>query len=182
MLTYIALLRGINVSGHHKIKMTELKQLFINLGYHDVVTYIQSGNVIFKSHIKESILIEDTVISAISKHFGHTIEVLILTKNDLITIFNANPFLAKDLTTDISKLHVTILNKMPDLDGIPTVEILVTNSDDEFQLIENAIYLYCPNGYGNTKLNNNLFEKKLKVSATTRNWKTISKLVELSNL
>lgn len=182
MLTYIALLRGINVSGHHKIKMAELKQLFINLGYLEVATYIQSGNVIFKSHIKESILIEDTVISAISKHFGHTIEVLILTKNELMTIFNANPFLAKDPTTDISKLHVTILNKMPDLAGIPTIEILVANSDDEFQLIENAIYLFCPNGYGKTKLNNNLFEKKLKIAATTRNWNTISKLVELSNL
>ena len=71
---------------------------------------------------------------------------------------------------------------MPDLDGIPTIEILVANSDDEFQLIENAIYLYCPNGYGNTKLNNNLFEKKLKIATTTRNWNTISKLVELSNL
>lgn len=182
MLTYIALLRGINVSSHHKIKMTELKQLFLDLGYHNVATYIQSGNVIFKSNIKESILIEDTVISAISKHFGHKIEVLILTKNDLMAIFNSNPFLAKDPTTDISKLYVTILNKMPDLDGIPTIEILVANSDDEFQLIENAIYLYCPNGYGKTKLNNNLFEKKLKIAATTRNWNTIVKLAELSNL
>ena len=124
MLTYIALLRGINVSGQHKIKMTDLKQLFFDLGYHDVATYIQSGNVIFKSNIKEPILIENTIISAISIHFGHAIEVLILTKDDLMTIFNANPFLAKDPTTDISKLHVTILNKMPDLDGIPTVEIL----------------------------------------------------------
>src|SRR4030065_1129026 len=100
MLTYIALLRGINVSGHHKIKMTELKQLFLDLGYHDVATYIQSGNVIFKSNIKELILIENTIISAISKYFGPAIEVLILTKNDLITIFNANPFLAKDPTRD----------------------------------------------------------------------------------
>lgn len=181
MLTYIALLRGINVSGHHKIKMTELKHLFLDLGYHDVTTYIQSGNVIFKSNIKEPILIENTIISAISKHFGHTIEVLILTKNELMTIFNTNPFLAKDPTTNISKLHVTILNKMPDLDGIPTIEILVANTDDEFQLIGNAIYLYCPNGYGKTKLNNNLFEKKLKIATTTRNWNTISKLVELCN-
>lgn len=181
MLTYIALLRGINVSGHHKIKMNELKQLFLDLGYHDVATYIQSGNVIFKSYIKEPILIEDTIISAISKHFGHAIEVLILTRNELMAIFNSNPFLAKDPTMDISKLHVTIFNKKPDLAGIPTIEVLIANSADEFQLIENAIYLYCPNGYGKTKLNNNLFEKKLQVNTTTRNWKTMSKLVELSN-
>ncbi|MBK5210566.1 MAG: DUF1697 domain-containing protein [Flavobacteriaceae bacterium] len=181
MLTYIALLRGINVSGHHKIKMSELKQLFLDLGYHDVSTYIQSGNVIFKSNIKEPILIEDTIISAISKHFGHAIKVLILTKNELTTIFNSNPFLAKNPTMDISKLHVTILNQKPDLAGIPPIEILVAKSNDEFQLVENTIYLYCPNGYGNTKLNNNLFEKKLMATATTRNWKTIGKLVELSN-
>lgn len=181
MTTYIALLRGINVSGHHKIKMTELKQLFLDLGYHDVSTYIQSGNVIFKSYIKEPILIEDTIISAISKHFGHTIKVLILTKNELTTIFNSNPFLAKDPTMDISKLYVTILNKKADLARIPHIEIHIETSDDEFQLIENTIYLHCPKGYGNTKLNNNLFEKKLQVTATTRNWKTISKLVELSN-
>ncbi len=180
MITYIALLRGINVSGHHKIKMAELKQLFLELGYHDVFTYIQSGNVIFKSNIKESILIEDTIISAISKHFGHAIKVLVLNKEELTTIFNSNPFLAKDPTMDISKLHVTILNKKPDIAGIPPIEILVAASDDEFILVENTIYLHCPNGYGNTKLTNNLFEKKLKTSATTRNWQTITKLLELS--
>ena len=181
MTTYIALLRGINVSGSNKIKMTELKQLFLDLGYKDVATYIQSGNVIFKSNIKAPILIEDTIISAISKHFGHAIKVLVLTKDELTTIFNSNPFLAKDSTMDISKLYVTILNKRPDLAGIPNIDILIETNEDEFQLIENTIYLYCPNGYGNTKLNNNLFEKKLQVTATTRNWKTIGKLVELSN-
>ncbi len=180
--TYIALLRGINVSGSNKIKMAELKQLFLDLGYKDVSTYIQSGNVIFTSNIKEPILIEDTIISAISKHFGYAIKVLVLTKNELTTIFNSNPFLAKDPTLDISKLYVTILNTKRDLAVIPPIEILIETSDDEFQLIENTIYLYCPNGYGKTKLNNNLFEKKLKVSATTRNWNTISKLVELNNL
>jgi len=181
MTTYIALLRGINVSGHNLIKMDALKQLFLDLGYHDVSTYIQSGNVIFKSYIKEPLLIEDTIISAISKHFGHAIKVLILTKNELITIFNSNPFLAKDPSMDISKLHVTLLNKKPDITGITHIDILVTTSDDKFQLIDNTIYLQCPNGSGNTKLSNNLFEKKLKVNATTRNWKTITKLVEISN-
>lgn len=181
MKTYIALLRGINVSGKNKIKMTELKNLFVDLGYHDVLTYIQSGNVIFKSSIKESILIEDTIISAISKRFGYAIKVLILNKDELTVLFNSNPFLAKDPTMDISKLHVTLLNKEPDFVGMPHIKIIVAAIDDEFEQIENTIYLYCPNGYGNTKLNNNFFEKKLNTDATTRNWKTITKLVELSN-
>lgn len=181
MKTYIALLRGINVSGKNKIKMTELKSLFVDLGYHDVLTYIQSGNLIFKSSIKEAILIEDTIISAILKRFGYAIKVLILNKDELTALFNSNPFLAKDPTMDISKLHVTLLNKEPDFVGMPHIKIIVSTIDDEFEQIENTIYLYCPNGYGNTKLNNNFFEKKLNTDATTRNWKTITKLVELSN-
>ena len=181
MTTYIALIRGINVSGKNKIKMDELKTLFINLGYHDVLTYIQSGNVIFKSSVKESILIEDTIVAAISEQFGYAVKVLVLTKNKLDEIYKSNPFLAKNLTLDISKLHVTLLSKKPNLIGMPHLKIIVADIDDEFEQIENTIYLYCPNGYGKTKLNNNLFEKKLNTDATTRNWKTITKLVELSN-
>jgi uncharacterized protein (DUF1697 family) len=182
MTTYIALLRGINVSGKNIIKMVELKQLFLDLGYHNVITYIQSGNVIFKSNIKEPLLLEDTIVSGISKRFGYTVNVLVLTKNELTTIFNANPFLAKDPTMDISKLHVTLLNTEPDLSNKHQIEMLVINSEDEFIIHENSVYLYCPNGQAKTKLTNNLFQKKLNSAATTRNWKTVTKLVKLSNL
>ncbi len=181
MTTYIALLRGINVSGKNIIKMVELKQLFLDLGYHDVITYIQSGNVIFKSHIKESILIEDTIVSGILKRFNYAVNVLVLTKNELIKIFNSNPFLEKNPTMDISKLHVTFLNTEPDLSNKHQIDALVINSDDEFIISENCVYLYCPNGSGNSKLTNNLFQKKLNSAATTRNWKTVTKLIELSN-
>jgi uncharacterized protein (DUF1697 family) len=106
--------------------------------------------------------------------------VLVLNKKSLETIFNSNLFLQKS-GIDISKLHVTLLSNEPVYEGIKQINEMTTNQD-EFDIVDKCIYLYCPNGYGNTKLNNNLFEKKLKVSATTRNWNTISKLVELSNL
>jgi uncharacterized protein (DUF1697 family) len=182
MITYIALLRGINVSGKNKIKMVDLKQLLLNLGYTDITTYIQSGNVIFKSNIKDKVVIEKTIISAITNHFNLTIKVLIITKSELNTIFNSNPFLNNDASIDSSKLHVTILDKKPNFETILNLETFKNNSNDEFKFVNNIIYLYCPNGYGKTKLTNNLFENKLKIAATTRNWKTITKLFELSNL
>tara|TARA_R110001583_G_scaffold178822_2_gene335063 strand:- start:5620 stop:6177 length:558 start_codon:yes stop_codon:yes gene_type:complete len=181
MNTYIALLRGINVSGKNIIKMIELKQLFLDLGYHNIVSYIQSGNVIFKSNIKEPLLLEDTIVKGICNRFNYDVNVLVLTKKELTTIFNTNPFLAKDPTIDISKLHVTFLNTEPDLSKKHQIEALVINSDDDFIISENCVYLHCPNGSGNTKLTNNLFQKKLNSSATTRNWRTVTKLVELSN-
>lgn len=179
MNTYIALLRGINVTGHNKIKMVDLKQLFLNLGYLNVTTYIQSGNVIFNSNVTNYESLEKEIIKAIYKTFGYTIKVLVLSKTELEIVFNNNPFI-KQKGTDSSKLHVTLLNSTPNLNKIEDINRLNSTTNDEFNIQDKSIYLYCPNGYGKTKLNNNLFEKKLNISATTRNWKTITKLIELS--
>jgi len=179
MQTYIALLRGINVGGHNKIKMLELKQLFVNLGYFNVVSYIQSGNVIFNSKKLHTVEIEKSIIDAVEKQFGYSINVLVLTKNELNTVFSSNPFILKD-TKDVSKLSVTLLNNEPEFEEVEQIQNLVRLSDDAFEIINKSVYLYLPDGSRNTKLTNNLFEKKLKSSATSRNWRTITKLVELS--
>ncbi len=180
MTTCIALLRGINVTGHHKIKMAVLKQLFLDLGYIDVVTYIQSGNVLFKSEGQESSKIEQSIVYAIENKFKYTVTVLVLAKKQIETIYNSNPFIEKIKNVDHTKLYATFLNSAPVLDRISEIKNRINSNDDEFQIIDKTAYLYCPNGYGKTKLNNNFFEKKLKVNATTRNWKTITKLFELS--
>lgn len=180
MTTYIALLRGINVTGHNKIKMAKLKQLFLDEGFKNVTTYIQSGNVIFQSELSETAKIEQIIINAIKKLFGYSIKVLILTKSHLETIFTSNPFIHNS-TFDISKLHVTILKDEPNNETILEIENLISSSEDEFKVIGKTVFIYCPNGYGKTKINNNLFEKKLKTSATSRNWRTITKLIELSS-
>ena len=179
MTTYIALLRGINVSGHNKIKMVELKQLFIDLDFNEVTTYIQSGNVIFQSEQINLTKIEQQIIIAIKQTFGYSINVLILTKSELKTIFESNPFLERN-TIDITKLHVTILKNEPDEEGITKISKFNYINDDEFKILNKSVYLHCPNGVGNSKLTINLFENKLKTSATSRNWRTITKLVELS--
>lgn len=180
MSSYIALLRGINVSGQNKIKMTDLKQLFIDIGFSKVVTYIQSGNVIFQSDLLEISTIEQLIIKEIEKKFGYSIKVLVITKTHLTTIFESNPFLERE-NTDVTKLYVTLLNKQPDIKRIEQIEQLKTTNQDTFVIIDKTVYLHCPIGYGRTKLNNNLFERKLNVDATSRNWRTISKLIELSN-
>ena len=182
MTTYIALLRGINVTGHNKIKMTDLIQLFLDLGYLDVLTYIQSGNVLFKSEEQETSKIEQSIVKAIKNKFEYSVTVLVLVKNQIESIYNSNPFIEKIKNLDRTKLFTTFLNSAPNLEDISELNKLINSIDDEYKIIDNTIYLYCPNGYGKTKLNNNLVEKKLKVNATTRNWKTITKIFELSQL
>lgn len=181
MSLFIALLRGINVSGCNKIKMVDLKELFLNLGYTEVTTYIQSGNVLFKNNTTSTEIIEKEIVKAINIKYGYTINVLVITKTELGNIFNNNPFLNEVTDIDTTKLHVTLLNKTPDLSNLEVINNLISTTNDRFKILNKTIYLYCPNGYGKTKLNNNLFEKKLNTSATTRNWKTITKLTELSN-
>lgn len=179
MNTYIALLRGINVSGYNKIKMVDLQQLFKNEGFENVITYIQSGNVIFSSDEIYISKIEQTIINRIEKQFSYTINVLVLKKNELEKVYNSNPFVEID-NLDFKKVAVAFLDTIPTKEGIAKVEALAA-TEEKVRCIEKAMYLYCPNGFGKTKLTNNTIETKLKVSATSRNWNTITKLVELSN-
>ena len=180
MTTYIALLRGINVSGHNKIKMVELKQLFINLSYNDVTTYIQSGNVIFKSSEKNISKIEQQITAQINQVFGHTINILVITKKQLETILKSNPFL-KNNSIDIKVLYTILLKENYFAEGIKLIEPYLTNNE-EIKIIGNCAYIHYPSGAGNSKLTINIIEKKLQTVATSRNWRTITKLVELSNL
>lgn len=180
MITYIALLRGINVGGHNKIKMIELKQLFVDLNYTNIRTYIQSGNVIFQSKEHTILKIENNIIKALKTIFGYELKVIVITKEELKIAFNSNPYL-KINAIDLTKLGVIFLRNTPSLENAPQIEELVSNSEDEFKIIEKTIYLHCPTGFAKTKLTNNLFERKLKSDATSRNWKTVTKLIELSN-
>ncbi len=179
MKTYISILRGINVSGSNKIKMNDLKLLYEELEFSNVVTYIQSGNVIFKS----SKNLSDTNLSnkiehAILNKFKLNVPVIIRSIDELENVIMANPFIKQnDIITE--KLHVTFLSekpRQPELEKIKSLDY----SPDKFVIKEKEIYIYCPNGYGNTRLTNNFFENKLKVKATTRNWRTANKLLELT--
>ncbi len=173
MQTYISILRGINVSGHRLIKMDALKKMFEKMGFENVTTYLQSGNVVFQCKEKSCKQLELLISGKIKDTFDFEVPVIVKTEQDLATIHKNNPFINLQ-NKDIQYLHVTFISDRPTKDSIEN--ICGDFGKDEFIFLENVIYLFCPTGYGNSKLTNNYFENKLKLTATTRNWKTVSAL------
>ncbi len=178
MERYISILRGINVSGKNLIKMTGLRTSFENLGFSDVTTYVQSGNIIFSGKKTSLKKLEQSIHQQIKKDFGFEIPTIVLTMEVLEKVISGNPFL-KDPKKDPAFFHVTFLGSKPE--KVDMKEIEAKKQEEEEIIFENnVLYLYCPLGYGNTKLNNNFLEKKLKVNATTRNWRTTNELLKLA--
>ena len=175
MHTYISILRGINVSGQKKIIMTDLVKLYEDLGFTDVKTYIQSGNVVFNStkKVSNSMLVKQ-IETKINEIYGFLVPVIIRTVDDLSKIIASNPY--KNETSE--NLYITFLSNLPNsnhLENLTELNYLL----DEFIVIEKEIYLNV-SSYGTTKLSNSFFENKLKVTATTRNWNTVNKLLAIS--
>ena len=179
METYISFLRGVNMTGHNSIKMTHLSELFIKIGIKDAETFIQSGNVIF-CEIGEIPPFDLTVKieQAILKRFNYVIPVMIRTRKELTDLFTSNPFL-EEPDFDPSKMAVIFLHEKPSDNQIRKVED-VDYPPDKFKIIGREIYTYCPNGFGRTKIYTNFFEKKMGVSGTARNWKTITTLLAIA--
>lgn len=178
MQTYIALLRGINVSGHKKIKMADLKLSLEELSFSNVVTYIQSGNIVFKSDKKSISNLENKIHDKILNDFGFEVPVLVKTPKELTYALNNNPF-EKDTSKDDKLFYVVFLKEKPISENIAKLKTY-NYSPEEYILDNKIIYYYAANGAGNAKMNNNFFENKLKVQATSRNWRTTHKLVELA--
>lgn len=178
MTTYIALLRGINVSGQKKIRMEALRAMMRDLGFEAVTTYIQSGNIVFKSNSPDSEILQQSIERHIEITFGHEVPVLVVSIKKLILIFDLNPYREPD-TVDLAKLYYVLLFNKPAQE-----RIVAFNSEkydyERFAIANDCVYLSCEKGYGNAKLNNNLVERKLKVGATTRNHKTLMKLIEIA--
>jgi uncharacterized protein (DUF1697 family) len=138
--------------------------------------YVQSGNVVFKGPVGRAELI-GAIEARISRDLGLDVTVLLRTRAELGKVVADNPFAGKG--TDPAKLHVTFLTSKPGRDRVR--ELGETRAgQDEFRLVGREVYLHCPNGYGRTKLSNAYLEKRLGVAATTRNWKTVTKLAELT--
>ena len=177
MTTYIALLRGINVSGAKTIKMEALRLTFQKLGFVNVTTYIQSGNVIFNAGENNTLQLVDKIAAAIQTDFGFDVPVIVLSAAELRTIIGSN--LLNNGTNDTAFLHITFLSENPGAFNLSEIE--AKKQGDEAIVIDGkVVYLYCPHGYGKTKLNNTFLESKLKVAATTRNWKTTCELLRMA--
>ncbi len=174
MNTFIALLRGINVSGQKKVPMVELRKLLSDTGLINVETYIQSGNVIFKSSQENRYILENDIQKAILSHFGFDVPVLVRTETEIKDILDACPFSEEKKMNG----YFTLLHSVPDKGLIEEIH-LVSYPNEEFYITNHCVYFFSSASYGNAKCNNNFFERKLKVSATTRNYKTMVKLLSL---
>ena len=178
MPNYISLLRGINVSGKNKIQMVDLKALYVELGFNHVETYIQSGNVVFQSPITNVKTLCKKIEDKIQRTFNYSINVIIRTSQQMENIVKNNPYCV-DEKKDKTKMHVTFLSDLGVVSNSNKITAAIS-APDEFHITKNEIYLYCPNGYGKSKLSNSFFEKQLAIAATTRNWRTVNKLMEMT--
>ncbi|MFK8006001.1 MAG: DUF1697 domain-containing protein [Saprospiraceae bacterium] len=179
MTKYISILRGINVGGKRKILMADLKELYKSLGFENIITYIQSGNVIFESKKKNNNNVFTRKIKeAIFEKYGFDVPVIIRSVKEIKSIVKNHPFEKKE-GCQIENLCLTFLSEIPTAENLEKINTY-DYAPDLFQIIEDNAFIFIQGKYHQSKLTNNFFEKKLKVSATTRNWKTVNKLLELS--
>jgi uncharacterized protein (DUF1697 family) len=177
MPTCISFLRGVNMTGHNKIRMTDLVALYKNLGFNDSETYIQSGNVIFS--LPDGIAIEEISLKTekgIRERFGFDVPSMTRTIEDLKNLFLINPYLLEE-NFDPAKMAVIFLREIPAQDQIKKV-IDIDYPPDKFRIIGSEIFIFCPNGFGRTKLYTNFFENKMGVTGTARNWKTVTTIID----
>jgi uncharacterized protein (DUF1697 family) len=177
MSTLISMLRGINVGAQKIIRMETLRAIYEGLGFSNVRTYVQSGNVLFESTESDHTNLVKRIEAQIEKTCGYHVSVFIRQPHNLQRILEGSPFL-HGRNEDPRWLHVTFLYQPPPDNAWSKLKRPV-NIADEFASGELAIYLFCPNGYGKTKLNNSFFEKKLGVPVTTRNWNTVNALYKM---
>lgn len=175
---YIALLRGINVSGQKKILMADLRDLCASLGLANVRSYLQSGNVIFESAEADLIVLAEQLEAAIAARYGFVVSVLLRKPEDLVRVLAQNPFLA-EADGESGRHYVTFLASTPDPALVQTLTV-PNGETGRFAIGREELFLYVPDGYGRTKLSNAFFERKLKVAATTRNWKSVNALAEMA--
>jgi uncharacterized protein (DUF1697 family) len=177
LTTYLALLRGINVGGHKIIKMAALKELFESLGFADVRTYIQSGNVIFRSK-EGGKQLRPKLQKELKATFGFDVAVVIRTAEEMGKIIASTPF-SPDTLAEHESLYVALLGGTPTEDAIE--DLLACRSDvDDFRLVGGEVYILLRQSSRQSLFSNSFLERKLGVPATTRNWNTIAKLAEMA--
>ena len=178
MPVYIALLRGINVGGHKRIKMADLRGLLESLGLDDVKTILQSGNVVFTSDESSHDELIRTIEAGIVAHYGFESKIILRRIGAFRDVVSDNPYADKpDL--DASKLLVTFLASAPDADAMTRLRE-AQKGDEQVELVGQELYIYYPDGMGRSKLSNVFIQKHLKLVSTGRNWKTTNKLLALA--
>jgi uncharacterized protein (DUF1697 family) len=172
-MKYVALLRGINVGGKHRLPMEDLAGILGDLGATDIETYIQSGNVVFAASRKVATGLAEATTARIAERFGFDAPVVVVSADDFATVVRNNPFVADG--ADPATLHVAFLADTPPASAVATLDA-ARSAPDAFVVRGAAIYLHLPNGVARTKLTNDWFDRKLVTRSTIRNWRTVLEL------
>lgn len=173
MKTYVVLLRGVTPSGKNRVPMADLRAALSNAGLMDVKTYIQSGNVVAKSRL-DQLSIQSLVHEVIAREIGADITVIARTHDQLTRVLEGNPF-------PLNAAPHTYFSVLATRPAAPLAEALrrMDFSPDSVRVTDDTVYTLYATKHSDSKFNNNFFERKLKVTATTRNFNTMSRLVEL---
>lgn len=177
MQTWIALFRGINVGGHHKLPMAELRAELESIGLRDARTYIQSGNVVFEASGRERVALADEISDLVERNHGFTARVLILDARKLGAAMEDNPF--PGAVDEPKNLHLFFLESAPGSPDLAKIEEIKADSE-QFELIDRVFYLHTPDGLGTSRLASSV-ERYLGVAATARNWRTVTKILDLAS-
>lgn len=176
-MRWVALLRGINVGGGKKVPMARLRELLTGLGHENVATYVQSGNAVFDAAERDAERVAREIERAIEDEFGFDVRISMRTREQLAAVVAANPF--PEAAGAPKTLHVLFLSDELAPDALDAVDAAAFEPE-RFALRGDELYLWLPDGIGRSKLAQTMTERRLGVSVTARNWRTVEALLEMA--
>ena len=177
MPAYVALLRAVNLGSTNKVAMPALRSLVSELGHEDVTTYVQSGNLVFRSPSRDGRELSSELERAIERELGVTTPVILRTAAQLRKVVAANPYAGEE--PDPKNLHVLFLDRRPSAQAKRSLDP-DRSPPDRFELRGSELYLHRPAGSARSKLTIAYLEGCLEARGTVRNWRTVTKLAELA--
>ncbi len=181
MPTYVVLLRAVNVGGTGKLSMADLRKLLDGLGFRNIETYIQSGNVVFDA-AGSAAKVKAAVAAGLEKLMGAPVEVMVRTHEELTRIIAGNPF-AEEAAADGARVHVSFLSGAATAGAEAALKRIAEQYPkrrDRYHHAGDHIYFHFPDGAGETKFSGKTLDKAIGVPGTGRNWNTVLKLHAMS--
>jgi uncharacterized protein (DUF1697 family) len=178
MAVIISMLRGVNLLGHNRIRMEELRALYQSIGLRDAETYVVSGNVVFRTKAQNLSALGKRIEDAIERNFGFRPRVILRTPSELRDVIARSPFRTRSGIKP-SNLLVTFLENHPSAEALEQV-LKIKADPEELHVDGREVYIHFPNGQGRSKLSWVTVERKLKTSGTGRNWNSVTKLLEIA--